>query len=116
MHQTSETAPAPIAPYAARPRLRLWSAVERFWFARESPAQLGYCRMLLFGLMVWFYFRIDYSIWATLPHSMANNPLFGFRALALPIVSYKTMAMLEGLWKMSLLTACVGLYSRLSAL
>jgi predicted DCC family thiol-disulfide oxidoreductase YuxK len=83
-------------------------------FAPATPGNLGFCRLLFFGLMLWFHWRVDFTVWSTLPASFNNKPVALFALLHLPIVSIKTMAMLEGFWKFSLLLACVALFTRIS--
>ncbi len=84
------------------------------FFAPTTPAALGFCRMLFFGLMLWFHWSVDFTVWGSLPRSFDNNPFPLFDVLHLPIGSVKTLAIFEGFWKFSLALACLGLFTRIS--
>src|SRR5687768_525265 len=86
----------------------------RFFFAPRSPNNLGLCRLLFFALMFWFFARVDYSTWGDLPASMQNNRIPLFRWLGLPVLDSKALAIIEFIWKTTLLTSAIGLFTRFS--
>ena len=88
--------------------------LSRFCFAPRSPALLGFCRLLFFALMFWFFWPREYATWGDLPASMQNNRIFFFRLLRLPVAPHDTLAILEFLWKATLLTSAIGLFTRVS--
>ncbi|MBC8108225.1 MAG: DUF393 domain-containing protein [Anaerolineae bacterium] len=90
--------------------------VLRFFFAPSSPTTLGFCRLVFFALMLWFFGTRDYSTWGDLPESMQNNRIWLFRLLHLPIASTKTLAILEFIWKATLFTSFIGMFTRVSML
>ena len=63
--------------------------LERFWFEPVGPGNLGFARLVFFGLMFWFHRDFDYTIWGTLPASFQNaNPirLFELLGVGMPTV------------------------------
>lgn len=87
-----------------------------FFFEPRSPGNLGFCRMLFFGLVLWFHWPVDFTVWSTLPASFDNSAFPLFDWLGLPIASTRTLAILEGFWKLSLLLSCIGFLTRISTL
>jgi hypothetical protein len=84
-------------------------------FSPADPRALAILRILLLGLMFGFYVRHDFSIWGSLPVSF-RRPLWTFDLFGLEIASQRTLTVIEFIWKASLLTAAIGLYTRLSLL
>ena len=105
-------------PTRARPRRIVdpWRArFEHFWFEPTGPGNLGFARMLFFGLMFWFHRGFDYTIWGTLPPSFQNaNPIRLFELLGIGMPTVAGLAVAQFIFKASLLLACVGLLTRLS--
>jgi predicted DCC family thiol-disulfide oxidoreductase YuxK len=94
--------------------MKLAARVNNFFFSPRTPGNLGFCRMLFFGLMLWFHWPVDFTVWTGLPPSFDQSPFPLFDALRLPIAGIKTIAILEGFWKLSLFLACIGFLTRLS--
>jgi hypothetical protein len=46
---------------------RAIGAWDRFWFSRQSPFDLGPCRLLFVGFAFAFFSGADFSAWATVP-------------------------------------------------
>lgn len=92
------------------------SSLRRFWFGPQGAETLGFARLVFFALMIWFYFPLDYAPWGGLTPAFANRPLFAFRILHLPIVSETTLGILQFVWRASLVTACIGLFTRTSVI
>src|SRR4051812_46409007 len=110
------TSPATVVDYSAEPRSRiaLLDRVMRFFFAPSSPGALGFSRLLLFALMIWFYITSDYGKWGALPASMQNRSLPAFRMLGITVASHDTLLIWQFVWKISLVTCCIGLFTRAS--
>jgi hypothetical protein len=116
------TAMPPIEP-STQPRLEelpgqaepldLIGRVRHFFFRPTSANDLGICRVLFFACLFIQYLGTDFASYGDLPASFYNTlPLF--RLLHIPILSAKYLAMLEGAFKLSLLGACLGRYTKLS--
>ncbi|HMO25566.1 MAG TPA: hypothetical protein PKB10_04790 [Tepidisphaeraceae bacterium] len=82
-------------------------------FSPADPRALAILRILLLGLMFGFYIRHDFSIWGSLPVSFRRT-LWTFDLFGLEIASQRTLTGIEFIWKTSLITAAIGLYTRLS--
>lgn len=95
--------------------MKLRAGIYNFFFAPRLPGNLGFCRVIFFGLMLWFHWPVDFTVWSALPASFDQNPFPLFDALRLPVASVKTVAVIEGFWKFSLLLACIGFLTRISA-
>jgi predicted DCC family thiol-disulfide oxidoreductase YuxK len=120
MHRAAQPEFAPVDAQPAQPAppvqrvARWWN---RLWFAPSTPGNLGFSRLLFFALMFWFHRDIDYTIWGTLPASFQNaNPILLFDLLGIGLPSIKTLAVMQALFKLSLLLACIGLFTRVSCL
>ena len=99
----------------ARPRATSWLArCERFWFKPTGPGNLGFARLVFFALMFWFHRGFDYTIWGTLPPSFQNAHIQLFDLLGIGMPTVKGVAVVQTVFKASLLLACVGLFTRLS--
>jgi hypothetical protein len=108
------TAQPPIENDAlAREPRALSERVEAFFFRPTAPNDLGMCRMLFYGCLLFQYLGTDFASYGELPASFYNTlPLF--RLLHIPILSVRYLAMLEGAFKLALLGACLGKFTRLS--
>src|SRR5262245_59487802 len=114
MHQATEPLrTVPAAPAVLRANHAPLARFHDFWFAPTTPTSLGICRILLYGLTLWFYWPIDYTVWASdsLNPAFANHPIFLFRFLQLPIGPIKTIAILEFIWKLGLVMSCIGFFT-----
>ena len=61
--------------------------------------------------MFWFHRDIDYTVWGTLPASFQNaKPILLFDLLGIGMPSVKTIAVMQTLFKLALLLACIGLF------
>lgn len=86
-----------------------------FWFEPASPVNLGFCRILFFGTFFLFYLQYDFSAWG----EVANvfwEPIWLFSQFHLPILSTNLLVNIQVLWKLTLLSSCVGLFTRLSTI
>lgn len=86
-----------------------------FWFAPETPTKLGFCRLLFFGAMFFYYLPVDFSPWGEVS-LVFWKPTWLFRFFALPVFSSETLSVLQIVWKGSLLLSCLGLWTRGSTL
>ena len=107
---TSPTSPAE----ASTPRVGTTSAWKRFWFEPTAATNLGFCRLLFFGLMFLYAVPLDDRGWHSIPASFWN-PMYVFARFHLPVLNDGAMFVAQSVWKISLLLACVGLFSRISA-
>jgi hypothetical protein len=89
---------------------------ERFWFAEASPKPLALLRLLFFGWLFLWYWGYDFRAIALHPEELWQ-PVHLLRVLGLDCIpSERTLDVLQAAWKTTLLSACVGLASRPSAL
>jgi hypothetical protein len=102
---TIEATPAPRTGVVER-----WN---QFWFAPTTPDNLGFCRVLFFGLLLVYFFPVRYDGWATIPRSFFD-PVWPFEKLHIPIVPDPYLGLLAAIWKASLFLACVGFCTRIS--
>ena len=73
-----------LAPHPAAAR-RVSAYLFDLVLRPTMPGNLGFCRLLFFGLMFWFHWHVDFSVWASLPRSFDNNPFPLFDLLHLPM-------------------------------
>jgi hypothetical protein len=95
----------------------------RFWFTPERPINLAICRLLFFALMCGFYFTAaiaplsevneSSAFWEPVWLMRGIGRLFHGAHLSL-IPSAPWMLALGLIWKLSLVTACIGLFTRAS--
>ena len=99
---------------AEQPRLQWFVAHwNRFWFSATSPSNLGLCRILFFALFFRLYGFRDYTLWADVDH-IFWMPGQLFDLLHLSPLPREGLAGLALLWKLSMLTSLLGLYTRAS--
>src|SRR5215217_5766386 len=94
--------------------LREWWV--RFWFEPVEPLNLGLCRILFFGaffLMYAVWWRADYSAWGEVSKSFWM-PISLFEILHLPVLSSSLLVVIQGIWKLSLASSCLGIFTRTS--
>jgi hypothetical protein len=85
----------------------------RFWFEPVEPLNLGLCRVLFFGAFILFYLREDFSAWGEVSNAFWM-PISFFETLHLPVLSSGLLAVIQGIWKVSLALSCLGLFTRTS--
>ena len=98
--------------------MNLWQKIEAgwrsFWFQPEPPQALEVCRILLYGGLLYVFASKDFTICSVLgeiywrPISFAH-PLFLHGPPPVMLV-----AAMQVIWKISLLTSCLGLATRFS--
>jgi hypothetical protein len=92
---------------------RLLERWDDYWFQAESPTNLGLGRMLYCGLLFYFFRNYDAAPWALLPEEFWFPHGF-FDLLSLGPLPPTQLWLLGIVWKLSLLLACVGLFTRWS--
>lgn len=90
--------------------LRRWNA---FWFQPSPALGLAACRVLFFAAFSGYYLRLDFRELADLP-SAIWQPVWPFRALGVELPGAATLILLSWLWRTSMFTACLGVFTRLS--
>jgi hypothetical protein len=109
---TTPPLPLDYSPTANQP-MTLAARVQHFFFRPTMPDDLGICRILFYGCLFIQYLRTDFASYGDLPASFYNTlPLF--RLLHIPILSVKFLAILEAAFKLGLLGACLGRFTKLS--
>lgn len=83
----------------------------QFLFEPRSARDLGICRFLFLGLLLLYVWPTDYSLWPDLP-PLWRGPLRLFKLVPLPQLSSQDVAMLQVVWKASLLTGALGLLAK----
>src|SRR4051794_13331551 len=86
---------------------------KHFWFEPVAPLNLGVCRVLFFGTFFLFYLPQDFSLWGDVPYSFWM-PISLFTVFHLPALSSGLLVFLESVWKISLASSCLGLFTRAS--
>lgn len=94
---------------------RVAGAWKRYWFAPSRPENLASARIVCCALCFLIYFDLDIRPWASVSH-VFWMPISLFRLLAGPPQKAAFLGLLQILWKVSLLTAAVGLATRASLL
>jgi hypothetical protein len=84
-----------------------------FWFAPAGPGNLGWCRLLFFGLMFWHYVEEPFAPWADVPRAFWR-PEFLFEKFRLPVLPHDALLATEIAWKAALLLSAIGLLTRVS--
>jgi predicted DCC family thiol-disulfide oxidoreductase YuxK len=97
----------------------------RFWFEPSTADNLGLARILVFGSMAIFYFSTPYLFPAWGWHQTFNEwggvdsafwqPIWLFRVLHLPQLSTQALSVMDAIWKLSLICAAIGFFTRSSA-
>lgn len=85
----------------------------RFWFEPTSPDNLGFCRLLFYGLLFIYYVSAKYDGWGEMPPSFFD-PVWPFEKLHIPILPDPSLGLLAAMWKASLLLCCAGFCTRAS--
>ena len=94
---------------------RLRAGWMRWWFAPAAPDNLGLCRALFLGGVLLYFLRHDFSAFGEPVPDPFWRPVWVYRRL-LPLrpPGQDLVAVLQTVWKASLLLGCVGLLTRLS--
>jgi hypothetical protein len=87
----------------------------RFWFEPVEPLNLGLCRILFFGAFFLMYAIVwqDFSAWGEVSKSFWM-PISLFEILHLPVLSVSLLAVIQSVWKISLASSCLGIFTRTS--
>lgn len=91
--------------------VELTSRWKRWWFAPESPLNLAICRILFFGAELLYHAQIHFWQWGDVPRSLLK-PVWIFERGHLPILPSSALLVMEVVWKLALVCACVGLFTR----
>jgi len=94
---------------------RAWRAWMRFWFEPVPAANLAISRILFFGLLFALYLPYDYRGWGDVTPAL-RQPLWLWEDFHLPFLSAHALGIVQAIWKVSLLTSCIGLLSPVSML
>lgn len=94
---------------------RLLAVWDRFWFEPTPASALGVCRLLFYGALLAFFVFEDYSGWADVSRAFWR-PIWLFSALGLPVLSSDALHAAQIVWRLSLLLAAVGLFTRASTI
>ncbi|MDB5333199.1 MAG: putative rane protein [Phycisphaerales bacterium] len=90
---------------------------KRYWFTPEAPQNLGACRIAFYAMMLWLYGAVPLGDWGDLsPASSFWKPLWPFQVLHLPVAHAGLLTCMSAIWKISLITACIGLFTRASTI
>jgi hypothetical protein len=82
-----------------------------FWFEPSSPLDLGVSRALFYAGLLVMYGWVDFSAWGEVSRAFWM-PLPAFGALGLTPAGAGTLAGAELVWRLSLVTSAVGLWTR----
>jgi predicted DCC family thiol-disulfide oxidoreductase YuxK/uncharacterized membrane protein YphA (DoxX/SURF4 family) len=93
--------------------MTLNSAWRRWWFDPVPVTNLAICRILFFGAMFLFYLPQDYAPFGAVS-KVFFYPIWFFDRLDLPVLSPRTLDILEVAWLTALALSCVGLFTRLA--
>ena len=87
-----------------------WQA---FWFAPAPVTNLAIARLLFFLGLTVFYLPHDFSGWGDVSPAL-YQPVWLFDYFGLPVLSGHALNVIQAVWKVSLVCACVGFYTRTS--
>jgi predicted DCC family thiol-disulfide oxidoreductase YuxK len=87
----------------------------RFWFEPSTATNLAVSRVVLYAPLTLFYARQDFSIWGSVSPALLQ-PIWLFSTFHLPVFSPAALLAMEIVWKLSLATAAIGLFTNLSCL
>ena len=85
----------------------------RFWFEPVEPLNLGICRALFFGAFYLFYLPQSFSAWGGVSE-VFWVPIALFEIL--PLLPSGLLVLTEVVWKVSLFTSCLGIFTRASTI
>jgi hypothetical protein len=84
-----------------------------FWFAPAPVTNLAIARLLFFLGLTVFYLPHDFSGWGDVSPAL-YQPIWLFDYFGLPVLSVHALNVIQAVWKLSLLCACIGFYTRTS--
>lgn len=87
--------------------------MKTFWFGAQPVTDLAVCRIVWFGFLFHYYLPRTFGVWGDVDMSFWR-PLYWFDALGLGPASPQVLGVMGAIWKLSLLTACIGLLTRAS--
>jgi len=93
-----------------RSALEAWN---RYWFSPASATTLGVCRFITCAHFLNYFWSTDLALWGAVPNVLWM-PIYSFQLLQLPHASAATLGVLQIVWKTSLATGALGLFTRLS--
>jgi len=93
----------------------------RWWFAPAAPVNLAVCRIVFFAAMLMYYLPRDVSAWANVS-SVFWDPIWIFDgrlrlpllSAGHPVLSARTLDVIQVAWKIALALSCVGFLTRVS--
>jgi hypothetical protein len=88
--------------------VRQWNA---FWFAPAPASTLGTCRLLFFGTLFLWQWDHDFSAWGGFS-PVFWMPVWLFDTAKIPLLPVPAIAVMQALWKASLLLSAIGLFTR----
>jgi hypothetical protein len=98
---------------AGTPRLGLAARWNRWWFTPESPTNLAICRILFFAAEFLYHLPVRFDAWGDVPKSLFK-PVWIFERLHIPILPSTGLLAAEIAWKVAMLCACLGLFTRVA--
>jgi hypothetical protein len=84
-----------------------------WWYKPEAPLNLGVCRVLFFGAELVYHANVHFKDWGTVPGSLFQ-PVWIFERLHLPVLPTTGLLVAEVVWKLAMLCAFVGLFTRVA--
>lgn len=84
-----------------------------FWFEPAAPTNLAVSRIVVYAPLAVFYLLHDYSVWGDVSPAL-YQPIWLFETLHLPVFSTSVLDVLQNVWKLSLFTAAIGLFTMAS--
>jgi predicted DCC family thiol-disulfide oxidoreductase YuxK len=83
----------------------------RFWFTPVAATNLGVSRFLFFLGLTAFYLPHDFSGWGDVSTALFQ-PIWLFERFGIPILNPGLLDVVQVTWKLALLCACIGLFTR----
>lgn len=93
----------------------LHQRLRSFLFTPTGPTNLGFCRFLFFGYLLYLYARLDTAPWADVSQ-VFWAPVSFFDLLHLPVLPKSGLEILDIVWKIAVALSCVGLLTRTSTM
>lgn len=87
----------------------------RFWFEPGPAAVLGICRVLFYGTLLLWQLSHDFSPWGAYS-SVFWMPIWLFDTFHIPALSAPTIVAMQAAWKIALLLAAIGWFTRAAML
>jgi len=94
---------------------RLRDAWNSFWFAPASAENLGWCRLLFFTGIFFFFGARDFRGFADVD-GVFWNPVWAFRLLGFDQPSRLFLTIVQSVWRIAVVASCVGLFTRAATL